>query len=85
MKTCFRCGAQTDLYHNGFPTCVACSEFLTAKPTSNANDIRFLRVLKISFEQVYGKGSCIVRPEARPTNTTPTSDSGRRSPRRFGH
>jgi hypothetical protein len=38
MTTCFRCGAETDQYHNGFPTCGACSEFLTVKTKPTSDD-----------------------------------------------
>jgi disulfide oxidoreductase YuzD len=33
MKKCFRCGAETENYHNGFPTCAACLDTPTAQTT----------------------------------------------------
>jgi hypothetical protein len=36
MKKCFRCGAETENYDNGFPTCAGC----LATPTAQSTPIR---------------------------------------------
>jgi hypothetical protein len=37
METCFLCGAEIEMYHQGFPVCIACSDSLGA-PTLTSKE-----------------------------------------------
>ena len=38
MAKCSRCGAETKMFVNGIPMCLACSEALAAKTKQEPND-----------------------------------------------
>jgi hypothetical protein len=40
MATCKQCGAGTQLYSNGIPICLACSDHLEAKTKPATNDVQ---------------------------------------------
>jgi len=39
MATCKQCGAETELYSNGVPVCLACAA-ASAKSETTANDVQ---------------------------------------------
>jgi hypothetical protein len=40
MATCKQCGAETELYSNGVPVCLACTAASAAKSESTTNDVQ---------------------------------------------
>jgi hypothetical protein len=40
MAICHRCGAETQLYSNGIPICLACSDAADAKSKPAQNDVQ---------------------------------------------
>jgi hypothetical protein len=40
MAACKRCGAETQLYSNGVPLCIPCSDGVAVKATATLNDIQ---------------------------------------------
>ena len=40
MATCKQCGAETELYSNGIPVCLACVATWGAKSEPTANDVQ---------------------------------------------
>jgi hypothetical protein len=40
MAACKRCGAETQLYSNGVPLCIPCSDGVAEKATPTPNDVQ---------------------------------------------
>jgi hypothetical protein len=40
MEICERCGAETQLYFNGIPICIACSPASDESPKPISNDVQ---------------------------------------------
>ena len=38
MAKCSRCGADTQMYSNGIPICISCSDSFAAKPKPSAKE-----------------------------------------------